>query len=187
MSLRCRYERPPLALRWRIIALTAFAGLLAFSPAAGVRAQQASDSGSLELVDPDVFRACGDPRNLPFSNEKGEGFENKLAELLAAKLGKKDIHVPKLTLSPFYWGFDIGMNMSADDVYKMLTIVDKNADNLAKLDGDFAQIAGGKLAEFQAMALEQTWDLIPIHPGLARFLKEKGKWNPKWDSKVAAM
>jgi quinoprotein dehydrogenase-associated probable ABC transporter substrate-binding protein len=69
--------------------LTAVAGLLAFSPAAGVRAQQASDSGSLELVDPDVFRACGDPRNLPFSNEKGEGFENKLAELLAAKLGKK--------------------------------------------------------------------------------------------------
>ena len=48
-----------------------------------------SDAGSLELVDPNVFRACGDPRNLPFSNEKGEGFENKLAELFAAKLGKK--------------------------------------------------------------------------------------------------
>jgi quinoprotein dehydrogenase-associated probable ABC transporter substrate-binding protein len=50
---------------------------------------QASDPGALELVDPDVFRACGDPRNLPFSNDKGEGFENKLAELFAAKLGKK--------------------------------------------------------------------------------------------------
>jgi quinoprotein dehydrogenase-associated probable ABC transporter substrate-binding protein len=69
--------------------LTALAALMAFSPAGRVRAQQAGDSGSLELVDPDVFRACGDPRNLPFSNEKGEGFENKLAELLAAKLGKK--------------------------------------------------------------------------------------------------
>ena len=40
-------------------------------------------------MDPEVFRACVDPRNLPFSNEKGEGFENKLAELFAAKLGKK--------------------------------------------------------------------------------------------------
>src|SRR5882757_9504282 len=50
---------------------------------------QASDKGALELVDPDVFRACGDPRNLPFSNDKGEGFENKLAELFANKLGKK--------------------------------------------------------------------------------------------------
>jgi quinoprotein dehydrogenase-associated probable ABC transporter substrate-binding protein len=50
---------------------------------------QKSDTGSLELVDPNVFRACGDPRNLPFSNDKSEGFENKLAELFAAKLGKK--------------------------------------------------------------------------------------------------
>ena len=50
---------------------------------------QANESGSLELVDPNVFRACGDPRNLPFSNDKSEGFENKLAELFAAKLGKK--------------------------------------------------------------------------------------------------
>jgi quinoprotein dehydrogenase-associated probable ABC transporter substrate-binding protein len=42
----------------------------------------------LELVDPKVLRVCADPSNLPFSNEKSEGFENKLAELLAAKLGK---------------------------------------------------------------------------------------------------
>ena len=56
-----------------------------------VRAQ--SDGGgldlSIELVDPKVLRVCADPRNLPFSNEKGEGFENKLAELFAAKLQKK--------------------------------------------------------------------------------------------------
>jgi len=105
----------------------------------------------------------------------------------ASKISKNDIHVKKLMLSPFYWGFDIGMNMSADQVYKMLTIVDKNADQLAKLDGDFEQIAHGRLADFQTKALEQTWDLIPIHPGLAKFLKEKGKWNPKWESKVATM
>jgi quinoprotein dehydrogenase-associated probable ABC transporter substrate-binding protein len=82
--------RPPHAVRWPTIA--PLAGLLAFGLAASwspeVRAQ-ATDSGSLELVDPETFRACGDPRNLPFSNDKGEGFENKLAELFAAKLGKK--------------------------------------------------------------------------------------------------
>ena len=110
-----------------------------------------------------------------------------VGEVDAAKISKNDIHVKKLTLLPFYWGFDIGMNMSTEDVYKMLTIIDKNADNLAKLDGDFAQIAGGKLAEFQSQAMAQTWNLVPIHPGLAKFLKEKGKWNPKWDSKVATM
>ncbi len=44
---------------------------------------------SVELIDPHVLRVCADPRNMPFSNEKGEGFENKLAELFAAKLQKK--------------------------------------------------------------------------------------------------
>jgi quinoprotein dehydrogenase-associated probable ABC transporter substrate-binding protein len=43
----------------------------------------------MELVDPKVLRVCADPRNLPFSNDKGEGFENKLAELFAEKLQKK--------------------------------------------------------------------------------------------------
>lgn len=36
-----------------------------------------------------VLRVCQDPNNLPFSNTKGEGIENKLAELLAKKLGWK--------------------------------------------------------------------------------------------------
>jgi ABC-type amino acid transport substrate-binding protein len=43
----------------------------------------------LELVDPNILRVCADPNNMPFSNEKGEGFENKIAELFAEKLGKR--------------------------------------------------------------------------------------------------
>jgi len=34
-----------------------------------------------------VLRVCEDPNNLPFSNRAGEGFENKIAELLARELG----------------------------------------------------------------------------------------------------
>ena len=40
-----------------------------------------------EAVDRSSLRVCSDPSNLPFSNDKGEGFENKIAELLASKLG----------------------------------------------------------------------------------------------------
>ncbi len=43
---------------------------------------------SLDLVDPKVLRVCADPHNMPFSTETGEGFENKLAQLLAAQLSK---------------------------------------------------------------------------------------------------
>jgi quinoprotein dehydrogenase-associated probable ABC transporter substrate-binding protein len=57
----------------------------------GAARAQTNDSGdlSIELIDPKVLRVCADPRNLPFSNDKGEGFENKLAELFAQKLQKK--------------------------------------------------------------------------------------------------
>src|SRR5215467_5694824 len=43
---------------------------------------------SIELVDSKLLRACADPNNMPFSTDKGEGFENKLAELLADKFAK---------------------------------------------------------------------------------------------------
>lgn len=93
MSWRAGRRRTPLPHVSRTaIFLPTLAGVLACGLVAlqSVEASaQASDKGALELVDPDVFRACGDPRNLPFSNEKGEGFENKLAELFANKLGKK--------------------------------------------------------------------------------------------------
>ncbi|MBV8091980.1 MAG: substrate-binding domain-containing protein [Acetobacteraceae bacterium] len=52
------------------------------------QAQAPGLGASVELVDPKVFRVCADPRNLPFSDQAGEGFENKLAQLFAAKLGK---------------------------------------------------------------------------------------------------
>jgi quinoprotein dehydrogenase-associated probable ABC transporter substrate-binding protein len=82
----------PRVSRWPAIILPTLAGVMACGLVAlwSIDAcAQSGDAGSLELVDPNVFRACGDPRNLPFSNDKGEGFENKLAELFAAKLGKK--------------------------------------------------------------------------------------------------
>jgi mxaJ protein len=38
---------------------------------------------------PGVLRVCADPNNLPYSNERGEGFENKIAELLASDLHER--------------------------------------------------------------------------------------------------
>jgi quinoprotein dehydrogenase-associated probable ABC transporter substrate-binding protein len=61
--------------------------ILAAIFAADAAAQGGNDL-SLELIDPNVLRVCADPGNMPFSNEKQEGFENKIAELFAQKLGK---------------------------------------------------------------------------------------------------
>jgi mxaJ protein len=38
---------------------------------------------------PRLLTACADPNNLPFSNRAGEGFENKLARMIAADLGMR--------------------------------------------------------------------------------------------------
>ena len=35
-----------------------------------------------------VLRVCADPNNLPFSNARGEGFENRIAELVARDIGR---------------------------------------------------------------------------------------------------
>ncbi|MCI0467386.1 MAG: substrate-binding domain-containing protein [Beijerinckiaceae bacterium] len=70
-----------LAKTLRVLVLPVFlSGTGAFS--------QGREEGLIELVDPDRLRVCADPRNLPYSNEAGEGFENKIAGLLSQKLGK---------------------------------------------------------------------------------------------------
>jgi quinoprotein dehydrogenase-associated probable ABC transporter substrate-binding protein len=71
-----------------LVALVAVTTLLAGRDSARAQTNDGGDL-SIELVDPKVLRVCADPRNLPFSNEKGEGFENKLAEFFAEKLQKK--------------------------------------------------------------------------------------------------
>lgn len=61
-----------------------FCGLLVVA-ALGVSAT-AGRAATSEAVDRSSLRVCADPSNLPFSNQAGEGFENKIAELLATEL-----------------------------------------------------------------------------------------------------
>ena len=64
--------------------LMALAAAAALAGSPGLRAE---DSNTGELVDRSAFRVCADPSNLPFSDDQGQGFENKIAELMAQKLG----------------------------------------------------------------------------------------------------
>jgi TRAP-type uncharacterized transport system substrate-binding protein len=40
---------------------------------------------------------------------------------------------------------------------------------------------------FQKRGVESSADLVPIHPGLAKYMREKGVWDAKWDAKIATM
>jgi mxaJ protein len=56
-------------------------------------AEALSDIGrpgqSMRVPKDNEFKVCADPNNLPFSNEKQEGFENKIAKVLADDLKKE--------------------------------------------------------------------------------------------------
>jgi mxaJ protein len=45
--------------------------------------------GSCNLIPQRTLTACADPNNLPFSNKTGQGFENKLAQMIAYDLHAK--------------------------------------------------------------------------------------------------
>jgi quinoprotein dehydrogenase-associated probable ABC transporter substrate-binding protein len=51
-----------------------------------VTAVYAAEGQRIDLVNRTALRVCADPANMPFSNDKGEGFENKIAEIVASEL-----------------------------------------------------------------------------------------------------
>jgi uncharacterized protein len=97
---------------------------------------------------------------------------------------KRDVHQEKVILFPFYYGFHVGLDVPEADVYQMLKIVEKNVAALAKGDKAFSQIAKD-MPGFQRRGVTSAANLVPIHPGLAKYMREKGVWDAKWDAKVA--
>jgi mxaJ protein len=52
-------------------------------------AVRVSSTPGAAAVDPALLRVCADPNDMPFSNQREEGFENRLASLVAQALGRK--------------------------------------------------------------------------------------------------
>lgn len=97
---------------------------------------------------------------------------------------KKDVHADKVVLLPFYYGFHVGLEVPENDMYRMLMAIEKNAAELAKADASFAQIAKD-MPGFQRKGVTSSVDYVPIHPGLAKYMREKGVWDKKWDARIA--
>lgn len=86
LGLRKRLASGAMVRRSR---LAGIAALALFMAASADKLLAADGNVPGELVDATKFRVCADPDNLPYSNEAGEGFENKIAELLAGKLDRE--------------------------------------------------------------------------------------------------
>jgi TRAP-type uncharacterized transport system substrate-binding protein len=97
---------------------------------------------------------------------------------------KEGVGVDKVILLPFYYGFHVGLEIPEDDVYRMLTVIEKNAAQLAKSDAGFSQIAAD-MPGMQRKGVASSVDFVPVHPGLAKYMREKGVWDAKWDGRIA--
>lgn len=74
-------------LHWiKILGTGAALGCLILSLDESSSALAAPPSREAQVTE--VLRVCADPNNLPFSNKKKEGFENKIAQLIAGELGR---------------------------------------------------------------------------------------------------
>jgi quinoprotein dehydrogenase-associated probable ABC transporter substrate-binding protein len=78
-----------------------------------------------------AFKVCEDPNSLPFSNEKGEGFENRIAAAFA-----KDLGLP-LT---YYW-FPNRMNFIRNTLRFKLPTDDYPCDIVMSVPADFDQVS----------------------------------------------
>lgn len=76
------FRRAGLRMPWCRALLTTLLALSAALPPGPASAQQADEP-------PKALRVCRDPNNLPFQNARGEGFEDRIAEVFAADLGVK--------------------------------------------------------------------------------------------------
>ena len=97
---------------------------------------------------------------------------------------KEDVGVDKMVMLPFFYGLHVGMEVPADDLYQMLLIVEKNVDALAAADKAFIQLKED-MPKMQRRGVQAAADLVEIHPGLARYMRERNVWDAKWDSRVA--
>jgi len=93
-----------------------------------------------------------------------------------------DVGASMLEAVPILFGYNARLDLPEDVIYKLLSALYKEKDNLANINPGFKPMAKDFIG-MQVGGINANPDMV-VHPGLARFLKEHGAWNDKW--KIAA-
>ncbi|MHB8091589.1 MAG: TAXI family TRAP transporter solute-binding subunit [Syntrophales bacterium] len=90
----------------------------------------------------------------------------------------KDVGVKTILGVPILFAYNVRADMPEEVVYKMLNKFYAERENLAKADPGFGPMAHDFIG-MQVKGINAN-PTIPVHAGLAKFLKEKKAWNNKW-------
>lgn len=114
--------------------------------------------------------------------------EEEMEKLRAAGLGpvevdpsvafSQELGVDKIWGVPIYFAYNVRADFDADVMKRILDILHENVDVLVEGDAGFGPLAADFVGT-QAAGVAANPD-IPVHPGLAAFLKEHGQWNDSW-------
>jgi TRAP-type uncharacterized transport system substrate-binding protein len=90
----------------------------------------------------------------------------------------KDVGVKAIQGVPILFGYNVRADMPEDVVYKLISAFYNNRDALAKADPGFGPMAKDFVG-MQVAGISANPN-VPVHPGLAKFLKEQKAWNENW-------
>ncbi len=101
-----------------------------------------------------------------------------IAEVDAKDAFAKSVGPTTLQGVPILFGYNVRSDMSEELVYKMINAFYEKKDALVKLDPGFIPMA----KDFVGMQVQgiNANPQIPVHAGLAKFLKEHKAWDDKW-------
>jgi TRAP transporter TAXI family solute receptor len=90
----------------------------------------------------------------------------------------KDVGPTTLKGVPILFGYNARIDLPEEVVYKMIKAFYDKRDELVKIDPGFTPMA----KDFVGMQVQgiNANPQVPVHPGLAKFLKEHKAWNDKW-------
>lgn len=178
----------------RICAIGLVALAMTIATTSHATAQGAGLGAAGELVDPDTLRVCADPSNMPFSDQSGEGFEDKLAKMVAAGTGRSAV---AYTWFPSIMGFvrntlganrcDIIMGYAQGDELVQNTNAYYRSSYvlLYKKDGDLAGVdtlTDPKLADKRIGVVEGTPPTA--HMAMARLMRKAKVYPLMVDTRV---
>lgn len=114
--------------------------------------------------------------------------DNEVAKMKAAGLTISTVHpkdaftqdvgVKDILGVPILFGYNMRADMPEDVVYRILSGLYKAREQLVAADPGFKTLAND-FTGMQASGINANPD-IPVHPGLAKFLKEHNAWQDKW-------
>jgi len=98
------------------------------------------------------------------------------------KVFTKDVGVKEIKAVLFAYGLVTTTDMSEEFVYTLLKVLERYVGNITRVEPGLWQLRD-RMVELQVLGVKSAPE-VPVHPGLAKFLKEKNAWDPSW--KVAS-